>query len=145
MQGQTPPTSTEQRHLEAVAALWCLPCAMRWWDGVLATVQHVVEGRKRLGHLFVLPGCEWHHLGTPPPPLTIDEAAANWGPSLAHQHRRFEQTFGSERQLVEITNHVLRRKSELEAHGDMLTAEMYGEWVRHETHLRLGRTVLIGR
>ena len=131
--------------MEMVSQLWCLSCAMTGWDGVLATVHHVVESRKRLGDIFVVPLCEWHHLGNPPEGLTIDDAAARWGPSLHHQHRLFQQEYAPERELVMLTDHLLRRKKELEDHGDMLTPELYGEWVRHEAALRFGRSVAIGR
>ncbi len=146
MQGQKPPTASESRRLEAVASLWCMPCAMDGWDGVLATVQHVVEGKYRLGHEYTWPGCCWHHLGEPPDSrYTIADAAAHWGPSLQHDLRGFEAVFAPERTLVLITDNLLRRKAELEAEGDVLTEEQYGMWVRQEAVLRLNRSVSIGR
>lgn len=145
MQGQKPPTASEQRRLNDISHLWCLPCAMDGWDGVLATVQHVVEGRKRLGHHFTWPGCEWHHLGIPPEGFNIHEATARWGPSLAHHHRRFQATFASERSLVSLTDYLLSRKKDLTNCGQIMTAEQYGTWVRHEAVLRFGRAVAVGR
>ena len=145
MQGQIPPTASEARHLEAVASLWCMPCAMDGWDGILATVQHVVEGNRRLGHAFVWGGCCWHHLGDPPGNYTIADATARWGPSVQHELQRFQRVFAPELTLVLMTENLLRRKYELEGAGDVLTAEQYGKWVRQEAAIRLNRCVAIGR
>lgn len=144
MQGQKPPTASEQRRLTAIHELWCLPCAMNGWDGVPTTVQHVVEGRVRLGHEYSWPGCIWHHLGNPGK-FTAAEAVARFGPCVERQLRRFEQAFAQERILVAITDAMLVRKAQMEAGGRYMTPEDYGEWVRQEAVHRLGRSVAIGR
>ena len=65
MQGQKPPTTkAEEERLTALKETWCIPCAMDNWDGVPATIQHVLdESGQRLGHHATYQACGWHHLG----------------------------------------------------------------------------------
>lgn len=145
MQGQKPATAKEQRRLDRIAGLWCLPSAMNFFDGVPATVQHVVEGRVRLGHEWTYPASSWHHLGLVQAPYQIDEMTARFGPSLQHDLRLYEEVFAPERDLVAITDAVLELQAELENAGDYLTAEAYGMFVRQEAYNRFGRRVMISR
>jgi len=71
----------------------CLPCLLKGQHQVLATVQHVTKGRKRLGHDATYGLCEWHHFGHLPKRI---------GPSLAHGSRVYQRHFGSEELLVDL-------------------------------------------
>ena len=73
------------------------------------------------------------------------DMASRFGPSLEHQHRRFQEVFASERDLVKMTNRLLKMKADIEAEGGYVTEVQYGERVRHEAIDLLGRAVVIGR
>lgn len=85
----------------------CLPSLLRGFPNVHATVQHVVEGRKRLGHRYTYGASEWHHLGTCWNGLGVKAMTHAYGPSLAHTPRQYHEMFGSEQVLVETQDFAL--------------------------------------
>lgn len=90
----------------------CLPCQLQGFHYRLATVQHVVEGKKRLGHSWTYGACEWHHLGIPPDGYDDYKAERILGPSLAWDKKKYIDRYGSERQLVELQDVVLALPAE---------------------------------
>ena len=121
MVGPTPAKSKADRErLAAVSSLPCLPCLIDGFPAVPATVQHVVEARKRLGDLWTYPSCPWHHQATG---ISGNVAAltARYGPSLATDSREFQTRYGSERQLVHITDAMIRMKESALMRGEFLT------------------------
>ena len=87
----------------------CLPCLLTVKKVRLPSVQHLVEGRKRLGHQFTYASCEWHHFGHPFGNMTNQEMSGMFGPSLAWGKRTFQEFFGPERLLVEIQDLLIKR------------------------------------
>ena len=141
MQGSQPPTAEEDRYLIDLKALWCIPCALDGWDAVPPTVHHVVEGRHRLGHMFAYPCCLWHHQARPPPRMTLDNATALYGPSLATEHKRYQEVYAPERELVKIAQTAVKTLRTYREVTMVFTAEQFGEHVRHEALIRFGRHV----
>jgi hypothetical protein len=108
MVGPTPAKSkAERERLAAVSSLPCLPCLIDGFPAVPATVQHVVEARKRLGDFFSYPN--------------VDKLTARYGPSLALDRREFATRYGSERQLVAITDALIRMRESSLKRGEFLT------------------------
>ncbi len=87
----------------------CLPCLLTVSRIRLPSVQHVVEGRKRLGHEFTYAMCEWHHFGTCFPGHTRQQMMGLLGPSITQGSHNFRAFFGPERQLVRIQDMLLER------------------------------------
>lgn len=139
MQGQKPPSAEESRKIEAVKSLWCLPCALEFWDGVPCTVQHIVECMRRLGHAFIYSACEWHHLGMPPAGYNNAAATSRYGPCLMHDRRAFEQRFGREEILAAIADVAVGHLREAEDNGRVFLPNEYGLIVRNEAQNRLNR------
>lgn len=81
----------------------CLCCLIDTARIRLPTIQHVTRGRKRLGHGFTYPSCEWHHLALPP-----DVG----GPSLADGRKPFEAHYGPEEFLVRMADYCLDQYDE---------------------------------
>ena len=104
MVGQTDrPTAEEQRRLDILADIeFCLPCLIDGWTEA-GEIHHVVEGRVRLGHRWTYLNCPWHHRGKPPTELTFD-----FGPSLARSSTKYAQRYGTERQLVQMQDALVR-------------------------------------
>ena len=85
----------------------CLPCILAVSRVRLPSVQHVVEGRKRLGHQETYASCEWHHFGMNHDGMSRQEMSGLLGPSLAHGKRSFQAFFGPERLLVKLQNKLI--------------------------------------
>jgi hypothetical protein len=89
-----------------------MPCVCCWMLRVIplcgkTEAHHIVDGGYRRlsgGHQSSLPLGAFHHRGEPPEGLTISQATAFYGPSLALQKRAFIQKFGTERELLAIVN-----------------------------------------
>ena len=84
----------------------CVPCILVRSMIRLPSVQHVVEGRKRLGHQVTYSSCEWHHFGMCFDTMTRQSMIGMLGPSLAHGKRTFQEFFGAELLLVEIHDFI---------------------------------------
>ena len=97
-----PPTKAEKARMTFLKEhMPCLPCLLAVNMPRMPSVQHVVEGMKRVGHMYTYSSCEYHHFGI----YNQGAAQDNYGklgPSLAHGKRTFQEFFGSERVLVHI-------------------------------------------
>ena len=104
-----PATVSEKKRMSLIKEqAWCIPCILNWTPNrPETTIQHVVEGGKRLGHDQSYGCCGWHHLGIQPETMTRHEAQHFFGPSLAHGKRPFEVIWGSERNLVILQDLLL--------------------------------------
>lgn len=85
----------------------CLPSLLRGFPNGHATVQHVVEGRKRLGHRYTYGASEWHHLGRCEDDMGVRAMTESYGPSLAHSPADYHDEFGSEHELVALCDRAL--------------------------------------
>ncbi len=85
----------------------CLPSLLRGFENGHATVQHVVEGRKRLGHRYTYGASAWYHLGDCRPGKTVAEMTDQYGPSLQHNPRQFHEAFGTEHELIALTDRAI--------------------------------------
>lgn len=74
--------------MSLVADFGCIACKQ---DGneTPAAVHHIVQGNRRLGHLFTLPLCQEHHQGD-----------GRQVPSVHFAKRTFSQRYGSELDLL---------------------------------------------
>lgn len=86
----------EKEHLEKVASLGCICCALEGWPMVPAEVHHIRDGyglSQRASHFETIPLCPYHHrIGS----SSFHEGRADW-----------LRKFGSERKLLEIVWHKL--------------------------------------
>lgn len=83
-----PPTKTEREWMARIADMGCIACRK---DGISspASVHHIVQGNRRLGHLFTLPLCYLHHQGD-----------GREVPSVHFSKRTFVQRYGTELELL---------------------------------------------
>jgi hypothetical protein len=63
-----------------------------------------LAGQKRRGNEYSIPLGAWHHRGVPPEGMTADMASRTYGPSLARSSKLFRFTYGSDDQLLALTN-----------------------------------------
>ena len=90
----------ESAWMGKVAAFGCIACKMRLGVHEPTTVHHITDSGRRLGHLFTIPLCPWHHQGYVRPGMTSSKMVARFGPSLAKSRKDFESTFGTELELL---------------------------------------------
>lgn len=104
------PTPAEAARLEAVRALPCLACMMALRVQVQRTeAHHQLSGNVRIGHDATIPLCEWHHQGKlPNPKVNSAQMEASHGPSLARSSKAFHARFGTDAELLDRTNKLLR-------------------------------------
>jgi hypothetical protein len=107
------PTRAQAWRLEQLAGMRCIACVIEGRSQPHRTeVHHIVDKGYRShsgGHDATLPLCSWHHRGIPPNGMKVDEAIFHYGPSLALNKRRFIETYGTERELLETVNGLLTR------------------------------------
>jgi len=83
-----PPTKAEREWMARIADLGCVACR-KDGESTPASVHHIVQGNRRLGHLFTLPLCQPHHQGD-----------GHRVPSVHFAKRTFVQRYGSELELL---------------------------------------------
>jgi Recombination enhancement, RecA-dependent nuclease len=115
------PTTNEKLRMDLIAQLGCLPCRLQRMDRQ-ATVQHVTEGGRRLGHAYTYGSCPWHHQVKTENDMTNQEMIGLFGPSFAHSRREFEATYGDER------NVLVRLQTWVNQHPSHYYHELHGQW-----------------
>lgn len=88
-------------HSLLVKQLECLACEFEGVVQPFVTEAHHQNldgkaGQKRLGDLFQVPLCSYHHRGKLPEGMNRDQAAYHYGPSKAYSPRLFTATYGSD-------------------------------------------------
>lgn len=98
-----------------VKQLPCICCEMEKLPGQCGpTEEHHLNlggkaGQKRRGEKFSIPLGRWHHRGEPPGKLTVSQAAAVYGPSLAKASKKFRDRYGTDDELLQLTNERLAK------------------------------------
>jgi hypothetical protein len=90
--GKKPATVEERRWMASVAAFGCIVCHLQGRGYVPCAVHHIVEGGRRVGHMFTIGLCDpGHHQNTP------DREQISRHPNKA----KFVQAYGTEYELRE--------------------------------------------
>jgi len=104
------PTKAERVRLETLSVMRCVCCEREGATQLLPTeVHHLVDmGTRKLsgGHMATIPLCGWHHRGVIPErsELTTGDMLFIYGPSKALNGRLFRDTYGTDRELLELVN-----------------------------------------
>lgn len=113
MQSSLPsPTKEQLRRWQDLQSIGCVVCVL---NGILETpgdVHHLLSGGKRISHSHTIVLHPWYHRGVTDG-RGLDEYVELYGPSLALDKRGFERTFGTERELLEISNELLQKYREV--------------------------------
>jgi hypothetical protein len=106
--GRTAPqTRSDAARLQILSDLYCIPCAIDNWAEP-AEIRHITEGFRRVNgseteHRWTYCICPWHHRSVPPTEIYYD-----FGPSMARDPRAYHARYGSERELVQIADALVR-------------------------------------
>lgn len=92
-----------------VKQLECLPCSIENVPQPFPTEAHHLNmfglaGQKRRGDAYQIPCCGWHHRALRLPRMTNDGMTAIYGPSLALDSKQFRFAYGTDDQLLALTN-----------------------------------------
>lgn len=94
-------TIAEKQWMGKIAAMGCIACKMRLGTHEPTTVHHITDSGRRLGHMFTIPLCPFHHQGYIKPGMTGKRMEQTFGPSLAKSKAEFVRVFGTELELLE--------------------------------------------
>jgi len=96
--------------MATIKVLGCLPCLLMGLPDRHAEVHHMLDGsgEKRLGHAFTIGLCAWHHRGILNPGYSSADMVDVYGVSYGKGSKVFVEAFGTELQLLEVQNFMLR-------------------------------------
>lgn len=102
------PTKKESKRMDAIKdASICVCCKQRRLMSCYVEVHHLLSGNKRMGHMFTIGLCPWHHRGVPMYGYKRRQMQEIYGDSLAHGSKPFHELFGSDMDLLEMQNGML--------------------------------------
>lgn len=102
------PTKAEAQRIDRFRWIGCVVCAVfRKVPEVPYDVHHGIDGSRRISHADTAPVCPWHHRGVIPLGYSQIEAGEEFGPSLALSPARFRQLYGSDADLVAMTDALI--------------------------------------
>lgn len=110
MVGKTAPIlQADEERFQAIAEIGCLPCLIDGIAGTPADVHHPTAGFKRIStaqaseHQHTYGACPWHHRGQ------SRGAMKPCGlPSLALNKRAYRERYGTELELVQLQDALIR-------------------------------------
>ena len=113
--GKTPRVRKDERvRLDTIGSYCgCLPCLLLGHLDRHTSIEHVTEAGRRVGiesdqHANTIGLCLWHHFGVCDPGRHKQEMISEYGPSLAHGRKPFEEHFGDEvHVLIPVQDFVL--------------------------------------
>jgi len=111
------PTKLEREWMDAISKIGCLACKKvdRFRR---AEVHHVVVGNRRLGHMYTIPVCDWHHRGVMPDGLSQADCREALGPSFARDKEQFTQRYGDEMKLLDQTSRLVKEMTGRDFHDE---------------------------
>lgn len=96
------PTKAQKRRMRLLKEeVGCMACRLDGLGYVPPDIHHLLSGGRRIGHDATVPLCPWHHRGV--------RALVVIGPSLANSPRDFHRAYGSDQELLEMTNTILEK------------------------------------
>lgn len=103
------PTKAEAARMERLSRMPCVAC--RQLDTYLiplrSEVHHLLSGNRRRGHMFTVPLCSWHHRGVRYWEMDPKAHPKFFGPSLALSSKAFRARFGTDDELLAMTDKLL--------------------------------------
>lgn len=99
--GKRAPTVAESAWMDAITALGCIACLIDGHPGTPGAVHHLLQGGRRIGHLFTICLCDpGHH-----------QNGQQLGKVSRHPWKaRFEEQYGTEQALLELTEQLVAQR-----------------------------------
>lgn len=116
-----PWTPAQADRRERARELGCICCWLNVDRGLFRATGMAVEidhdnlggiaGAPRKGHDFTTPKCAWHHRAICRPGFTSTHMLLAFGPSLAKGSKTFRALYGTDAELLALTNRLLGEKA----------------------------------
>jgi len=122
-------TKADRDRLSAISEMrTCLCCALEGWHDVPVTIHHITQAGRRMKdeHQHTLGLCAWHHLGIYNQGMSRKAAESHFGPSLAHSKALFHERYGTELQLLQVQDALVRSYYADTRRGKYLPPEKIG-------------------
>ena len=100
-------TKSDKERFLSLTLIGCIACRFHG-KYRSAEIHHLLSGNKRRGHEYTIPLCRFHHQGDPDFGWTANEMAQRIGPSLARESKAFHIAFGSDDELLERVNELIK-------------------------------------
>ncbi len=101
-------TKAHQRRFDIITReVGCICCRMKFGCYVEAQANHLLSGY-RLGHEHSTPECPWHHQGICFVGTDAKAMRRAFGPSRRLHKKAFRRDFGSDQNLLALTNDYVR-------------------------------------
>lgn len=99
--GKRTPTAAESAWMNAITEIGCIACLMDGHEGTPGAVHHILSGGRRIGHMHTICLCQpGHHMD-----------GAQVGKVSRHPFKaRFEEQYGSESDLLDLTQQLVARR-----------------------------------
>jgi hypothetical protein len=118
-----PATKAEKVRFARIVELGCVACRAQTpddkkliWCGI-PEVHHLLDGGIRRGHSYTICLGTFHHRGLAKPEVVSVREMTEWfGPSLYHDARGFHARFGTDDELLDYQNLLLKEAAD-EAQG----------------------------
>ena len=107
------PTIAHEDRWKWFPEVGCIACLLDDHPNVLPDVAHETNGGRREGHEYTFPLYPYHHRGVLPNGIQPKDAERRLGPSFASSKRRFEARYGTESELVEMTDAIIAKHKQL--------------------------------
>lgn len=108
-------TQAESARVESAKTTACIPCLV-WARMGRMPMEHVAtcagydhkkSGNIRRGHAFGFASCDWHHQRLKPDGWTFAAMTEHFGPSLMDGSRLFQETYGTDDELIAMQSEIL--------------------------------------
>jgi len=103
-------TKSQKRRFDAMYSLGCIACRIAGHGFEPAQIHHILSGGKRIGHDATIGLCPWHHVGETSFGMPAHEMQAKRGPSMFGKKRAFVEIYGTEAELLAMTNELLQKE-----------------------------------
>jgi hypothetical protein len=94
------PTVLEARRMDNFRHIGCVACWMLGHPNTPYDVHHQLSGGIRMGHFWTVPLCPAHHRG-------VDFSPSLHLASIARGQRTFREIFGSDEELLALTDRLI--------------------------------------
>ena len=126
-------TKVDDKRFEALQEIGCIACAIDGTGGVPCDIDHLLNGyRFEDEHRHTLGLDPWHHRGIVPEHCcgSVGEATKCHGPSRRHNSKAFHERYGSDAELMQIQDALIRERERAAKRGEFLPARTFAKLAR---------------
>ena len=120
-------TQADDARIEAILAIGCIVCLIDGWPETPCEVHHLLIGGVRPDeeHRYTIGLDPWHHEGKVPENCngSVEEATIRYGPSLRHNSKAFHERYGSDEELLALTDTIVEKFQSLLRRGEFLAMD----------------------